>query len=83
MIEEPTITAAIQRYLDALPRDSGAEPIVRELMERSVCRLRMPCDSLLHRSYPRLTQPPLIFETNGMLGGLVAELLTAMRTVPP
>jgi RNA polymerase sigma factor (sigma-70 family) len=36
-----------------------------------------------HRSYPRLTQPPLNLETDELLGGVVAGLLTAMRTVRP
>jgi RNA polymerase sigma-70 factor (ECF subfamily) len=43
----------------------------------------MLCGTLLHRSYPRLTQPPLNLETDEMLGGVVAGLLTAMRTVHP
>jgi hypothetical protein len=40
MDEAPT-TVVIQEYLDALPGDSAAEPIVRELLERSVGRLRL------------------------------------------
>jgi len=35
MHEEPT-TVVIQRYLDALPRELAAEPIIRELLERAV-----------------------------------------------
>jgi hypothetical protein len=35
--EEPT-TVLIRRYLDALPGDTAAEPIVRELLERAVGR---------------------------------------------
>jgi hypothetical protein len=35
MHEEPT-TAAIQRYLDALPADADAEPIIRDLLVWSV-----------------------------------------------
>jgi hypothetical protein len=38
MDEAPT-TVIIQRYLDALPGDA-AEPVVRELLERAVGRLR-------------------------------------------
>jgi RNA polymerase sigma-70 factor (ECF subfamily) len=82
MHEEPT-TAVIQRYLDALPKDSAAEPIIRELLDRAVRRLRLLCATLLHRSYPRLTQPPLNLETDELLGGVVAGLLTAMRTIRP
>src|SRR5687768_7006436 len=35
MHEEPA-TAVIQRYLDALPGDPAAEPVVRELLEQAV-----------------------------------------------
>jgi RNA polymerase sigma-70 factor (ECF subfamily) len=42
MHEEPT-TVVIQRYLDALPGDADAEPLVRELLERSAGRLRLLC----------------------------------------
>src|SRR4051794_27146595 len=82
MDEEPT-TAAIQRYLDALPGDAAAEPIIRELLERAARRLRLLCSTLLHRSYPRLTQPPLNLETDELLGGVVARLFTALRKVRP
>jgi RNA polymerase sigma-70 factor (ECF subfamily) len=82
MPDEPT-TAAIQRYLDALPTDTAAEPVIRELLERAARRLRLLCATLLYRSYPRLTQPPLNLETDELLGGVVAGLLQAMRTVRP
>jgi RNA polymerase sigma-70 factor (ECF subfamily) len=57
MQEEPT-TVIIQRYLDALPGDPAAEPLIRELLDRAVDRLRLLCATHLHRSYPRLTRPP-------------------------
>ena len=38
MSEEPT-TAVVQRYLNALAGDASAEPIVRELLDRTVHRL--------------------------------------------
>jgi RNA polymerase sigma-70 factor (ECF subfamily) len=76
-------TAAIQRYLDALPGDTAAEPIIRDLLDRAVSRLRLLCATLLYRSYPRLTQPPLNLETDELLGGVVAGLLAALRTVRP
>jgi RNA polymerase sigma-70 factor (ECF subfamily) len=82
MDEEPT-TVVIQRYLDALPGDTPAEPIVRELLERAVGRLRLLCGTLLYKSYPRLTRPPVNLETDELLGGVVAGLLQAMRTVRP
>ena len=78
MPEEPT-TVVIQRYLDALPGDAAAEPIVRELLERAVGRLRLLCATLLYKSYPRLTRPPMNLQTDELLGGVVAGLLTALR----
>jgi RNA polymerase sigma-70 factor (ECF subfamily) len=82
MPDEPT-TVIIQRYLDALPGDSATEPIIRELLERAAGRLRLLCTNLLYRSYPRLTRPPVSLETDELLGGVVAGLLTALRTVRP
>src|SRR5262245_18940104 len=82
MDEQPT-TAVIQRYLDALPADATVEPTVRELLERAADRLRLLCASLLYRSYPRLTGPPLNLETDDLLGGVVAALLTALRATRP
>ena len=82
MHEEPT-TVIIQRYLDAMPGDPAADPIIRELLERAAGRLRLLCATLLHRSYPRLAQPPLNLETDELLGGVVTALLTALREVRP
>jgi RNA polymerase sigma-70 factor (ECF subfamily) len=81
MNEEQT-TVVIQRYLDALPGDA-AESIVRELLARAVGRLRLLCATLLYKSYPRLTRPPVNLETDELLGGVVAGLLTALRTTRP
>ena len=82
MHDEPT-TAAIQRYLAALPGDPASETVIRDLLERAVGRLRLLCGNLLYRSYPRLTHPPLNLETDELLGGVVAALLTALRTTRP
>jgi RNA polymerase sigma-70 factor (ECF subfamily) len=82
MNEEQT-SVVVQRYLDSLPGDSAAEPIVRELLARAVDRLRMLCGTLLHKSYPRLTRPPVNLETDELLGGVVARLITALRTTRP
>jgi RNA polymerase sigma factor (sigma-70 family) len=83
MDEAPT-TFIIQRYLDALPGDAAAaEPIVRELLERAVGRLRLLCATFLHKSYPRLARPPVNLETDELLGGVVAGLLTALRATRP
>ena len=82
MNEEAT-TVVIQRYLDALPGDAAAEPIIRELLERAAGRLRLLCGTLLHKSYPRLTRPPANLETDELLGDVVAGLLTALRKTRP
>src|SRR5215510_4255415 len=82
MDEAPT-TVIIQGYLDALPGDAAAEPIVRELLERAAGRLRLLCATFLHKSYPRLTRPPVNLETDELLGGVVAGLLTALRETRP
>jgi RNA polymerase sigma-70 factor (ECF subfamily) len=82
MHEEPT-TVIIQRYLDALAGDTAAEPMIRELLERAVGRLRLLCTTLLFKSYPRLRRPPVNLETDELLDGVVAGLLTALRTTRP
>lgn len=76
-------TAVIQRCLDALQGDAPAEPIVRALLERASSRLRVLCAAFLHRKYPRLTQPPLNLETDELLDGVIAGLLTALQKVRP
>jgi RNA polymerase sigma-70 factor (ECF subfamily) len=82
MDEEPT-TVIIQRYLDALPGDAAADRTVQELLEGAVGRLRLLCATLLHKSYPRLTRPPVNLETDELLGGVVAGLLRALQTTRP
>jgi RNA polymerase sigma-70 factor (ECF subfamily) len=82
MGEEHT-TAAVQRYFDALAGDQPAEPIVRALLDRSVRRLHVLCQSLLYRHYRRLTLPPLNLQPDELLGEVVERLLKAMRTARP
>jgi RNA polymerase sigma factor (sigma-70 family) len=82
MSEEDT-TAVVQRYLNELAEDSPTEPIVRALLDRAAHRLHVLCANLLHRSYPRLTKPPLNLETEEILGGVVEGLLKAMRSIRP
>jgi RNA polymerase sigma factor (sigma-70 family) len=79
-------TAAVQRYLDQLAHLSGespAEPVVRALVERSVDRLHLLCGTLLLRSYPRLTRPPMNLQTEEMLSSVVDRLLKALREIRP
>jgi RNA polymerase sigma factor (sigma-70 family) len=83
-MDEPQTTVIIQRYLDALPGDDDPEPIIRELLERAVGRLRLLSTSFLYKSYPRLTRPPVNLDADELLGGVVAGLLTALqKTRPP
>jgi RNA polymerase sigma factor (sigma-70 family) len=82
MSEEQT-TIAVQHFLDELAEDSPAEPVVRALLERSVRRLHLLCAGLLHRSYPRLAQPPLNLQTDELLSAVTERLLKAMREVRP
>jgi RNA polymerase sigma-70 factor (ECF subfamily) len=82
MHDEPT-TVIIQRYLDAIPDDAAAEPLVRELLERAAGRLRQLCATFLYKSYPRLTRPPVNLETDELLGGVVAGLIKALQTARP
>ncbi len=83
---EGQTTAAVQRYLDdlaGLRGDSPSEPVVRELMASAAQRLHMLCATLLYRSYPRLTQPPLNLRSEEMLSAVVERLLKAMREIHP
>src|SRR5262245_63073551 len=82
MPEENT-TAVVQRYLDALGGEAPAEPIIRSLLDRAVCRLHQLCATLLHRNFPRLTRPPLNLQTDELLGAVVERLLKALQEVRP
>src|SRR5260370_10914009 len=82
MSEERT-TAVVQGYLDELAGDRPAEPVIRALLEQAVHRLHELCAALLHRSYPRLTRPPLNLQVEEMLGAVVERLLKALREIRP
>ena len=76
-------TAVVQHYLDELGGDSPAEPIVRALLDRAVRRLHLLCATLLNRSYPRLTRPPLNLHADELLGAVTERLLKALREARP
>jgi RNA polymerase sigma factor (sigma-70 family) len=83
---EPNTTAEVQHYLDELlgiEGNSPTEPIIRALLGRAVRRLQFLCTTLLNKSYPRLTRPPLNLQTEEVLGALVERLLKAMRETRP
>jgi RNA polymerase sigma-70 factor (ECF subfamily) len=82
-MDEERTTIAVQRYLNQLAGDAPAEPVVRALLDRAVRRLHQLCATLLHRSYPRLTRPPLNLQADEMLSAVVERLLKAMRQARP
>ena len=85
-MEQDRTTAVVQRYLNELANisgDSPAEPIVRDLLSRSVNRLHLLCATLLYRSYPRLARPPLNLQPDEMLSAVVERMIKAMRQVRP
>ena len=82
-MDQEQTTAAVQRYLDELPGDPSAEPIVRALLDRAVRRLHHLWATLLHKSCPRLTRPRLNLQADEVLGAVVERLLKAMREARP
>jgi len=84
-MEGERTTIAIQRYLDDLngPRGERAEPIVRDLLGRAAERLHVLCASLLRRSYPRLTRPPVNLQATEMLSAVIERMLKALREARP
>jgi RNA polymerase sigma-70 factor (ECF subfamily) len=58
-------------------------PIVRALLDRPVRRLHQLCATLLYRSYPRLTRPPLNLQADEKLSAVVERLLKALREARP
>jgi RNA polymerase sigma factor (sigma-70 family) len=85
-VADDNTTTVVQQYLNELEdasRASVAEPIIRDLLGRSVNRLHLLCASMLFRSYPRLTQPPLNLVPDEMLSAVVERMLKAMRKVHP
>ena len=85
-MDDTRTTAVVQRFLNELAGVTGdwpAEPIVRALLASAVDRLHLLCTTMLFRSYPRLTRPPLNLQADEMLSAVVERLLKAMREVRP
>ena len=82
-MDQERTTAAVQRHLDQLAGDAPAAPAVRALLGRAAGRLLQLCAALLHRSYPRLTRPPLNLQADELLGAVVERLLKALRAARP
>jgi RNA polymerase sigma factor (sigma-70 family) len=76
-------TVDIQRYLDDLNGGAPAETAIRALLDRAVRRLHQLCCTVLYRSYPRLTRPPLNVQSEEMLSAVVERLLKALREARP
>src|SRR5437764_14730013 len=85
-MDDTRTTVVVQRFLNELAGvkgDEPAEPIVRALLASAVDRLQVICTTLLFRSYPRLTKPPLNLQADEMLSAVVERLIKAMREVRP
>ena len=82
-MSEGHTTLVVQRYLDALGADLPAEPVVRALLDGAVRRLHLLCSTMLYRSYPRLTHPPLNLQADELLGAVTERLLKALREARP
>jgi len=83
-MDEGNTTTVVQRYLLELAGGDGpAEPVVRALLGRAICRLHQLCNSLLRRRYSRLTRPPLNLDADEMLGAVVERLIKALRAARP
>jgi RNA polymerase sigma-70 factor (ECF subfamily) len=82
-MDEGNTTVIVQRFLDELAGDAPAESAVRALLDQAARRLHQLCAAMLHRSYPRLTQPPLNLQTEEMLSSVVERLMKALREVHP
>lgn len=85
-VPEECTTVVVERYLGELAGvtgDASAEPIIRALLSSSVRRLHQLCATLLYRSYPRLSKPPMNLQAEEMLSGVVERMIKALRNVRP
>jgi RNA polymerase sigma-70 factor (ECF subfamily) len=80
---DDSTTAIVQRYLGEPAGEAPSEPIIRNLLDRSVLRLQRLCATRLHHDYPRLTHPPLNLQTDELLSAVVERLVKALRSARP
>ena len=79
-------TLVVQHHLERLAEvagDASSHPIVKELLAGATNRLHLLCVSMLFRSYPRLTKPPLNLQPEELLSSVVERMIKAMREVRP
>jgi RNA polymerase sigma factor (sigma-70 family) len=84
LVREPDfIELAVQRCLNQLTisNETNAEGIVREIISVSADRLRLLCQSMLNRNYPRLASGPLNLRPEELLSLVVERLIKAMKFV--
>jgi RNA polymerase sigma-70 factor (ECF subfamily) len=53
------------------------------ILDRAVRRLHQLCATLLYKSYPRLTRPPVNLQVDELLSAVVERLLKALREARP
>lgn len=85
-LEDTGTNASVQRYLGELAGATGSSPaerVIRNLLARSVGRLRLLCSTLLHQSYPRLMRPPLNLQNDELLSSVVERLIKALEKSRP
>jgi RNA polymerase sigma factor (sigma-70 family) len=85
-VSDERTTVVVEEYLQelvGLRGDAPAEPVIRALLARSVDRLHLLCSTMLFRSYPRLTRPPLNLQAEEMLSAVVERLIKAFREARP
>jgi len=86
VMEGAQTTMVVQRYLDELNLarpDALDETVVRDVLAHAARRLHILSASLLHRSYGRLTRPPVNLQAEDLLSAVVERLLKALREARP
>lgn len=83
---DQSTTYVVQEILEqiALGGEGGAaSPLIQKLLESATDRLQVLGNSLLQRSYPRLTRPPLNLQSEELLSGVIERLMKALVQIQP